>query len=59
MIVHYKNTSTSDRIVLTHPYTAGFHPQEILPKGKAHQRESMVDLSAVEGPSSFCTRHKY
>jgi hypothetical protein len=58
-MIKFNRTSTSgDRLALTHPYIAGFHPQEILLKEKAHQQVLMEDLSADEGPSSFYRRHE-
>ena len=53
-----KTSTSGDRLALTHPYIAGFHPQEILLKGKAHQQELMEDLSAEEDPSTFYRRHE-
>jgi hypothetical protein len=46
-----------DRLILTHPCIAGFHPQENHLKGKAHQRGWTEGLSAEEEPSSFYKIH--
>jgi hypothetical protein len=46
-----------DRLILTHPCIAGFHPQENHLKGKAHQRGWMEGLSAEEGSSFYKKTH--
>lgn len=52
-IASKKNKFYEDKCILTHPYSVGSHPQEILLMGRVHQQGSMEDLSAEEVPSSF------